>query len=265
MRVLIALLETIQILDVIDILVVAALFFSIFALLRETRSSVALRGLIWILIVSFVMFFIAKLLNLVAVALIFERFWIIIVLVFLIVFQNEFKKALTEVGQIKFFRRFLSGTSEFLTELVIAVEHFSENKVGALIAFERKNPLKVYSDTGIQLNALVSSELLRTIFATNTPLHDGAIVIRDGIIVSAGCILPLTSDTELNKELGTRHRAGIGLTEETDAVVLIVSEETGIISVAVHGKLSRREDPEKLKEKLIELLELSGEGKGNAN
>lgn len=255
----ITLLQTIQIGDVIDIIIVGALFFGLFALLRETRSSVALRGLIGILLLSFVFFFVAKVFSLVALTLIFERFWVIVILVFLIVFQNEFKKALTEIGQIKFFRRFFTGSAEFLDEVIRAVEIFSERKIGALIVFERKNPLKVYSDTGIKIDSLVTSELLRTIFATNTPLHDGAIIIRDDRIIAAGCILPLTNDPNISKDLGTRHRAAIGLSEETDAVVIVVSEETGIISIAEHGGLTRRVVPDKLKENLIDYLGLKRE------
>ncbi len=258
------LLQTIQIVDVVDIVIVAILFYIIFALLRETRSSVALRGLIGILLLSFIMFFAAKIFNLVAVALIFERFWVVVMLVFLIVFQNEFKKALTEVGQIKFFRQFFTGGTEFLNEVCRSVVYFSENKVGALMVIEGRNPLKVYSDTGIKMDSLITSELLRTIFAINTPLHDGAVIIRDERIVAAGCILPLTSDPNINKELGTRHRAAIGLSEETDAAIIIVSEETGTISLAIHGKLSRRETPESLKEKIIKHLGLKSEVSTNA-
>ena len=265
MREFLSLIETMQISDVVDIIIVSALFFALFALLRETRSSVALRGLISILILSFMMFFLAKAANLVAVALIFERFWIIVVLVFLIVFQNEFKKALTEIGQLKIFRHFFSERGEFLEEALRAVEMLSEKKIGALIVFERRNPLRVYSDTGTKMDSLVSSELFRTIFAQNTPLHDGAIIMRDERILAAGCILPLSSDTSISKDLGTRHRAAIGLTEETDAIVIVVSEETGIISLAIHGKLHRSETSETLKPKLIELLDLTRETVENAS
>jgi diadenylate cyclase len=255
-----SLITSMQITDVIDILLVAGLFYLLFSLLKETRSAVALRGLIGVLLLSFLIFFIAKYAHLNAVATIFERFWVIGVLVFIIVFQNEFRKALTEVGQIKIFRHFfVSSSGRYCDEMVKAVGTMSSRKIGALIAIERRNSLKTYADTGTAIDSEISGEILRTIFSPYTPLHDGAVIVRNERIVAAGCILPLSDSAELSKELGTRHRAAVGLSEETDAVVIVVSEETGTISLAVHGKLTRGETAETLKQKLVGLLDIESE------
>jgi diadenylate cyclase len=259
MKELLAIIAGMQFSDVIDIVLVSVLFYFLFALLKETRSAVALRGLISIMILSFLGFFLAKVFNLSAVRLIFERFWIVILLVFLIVFQNEFKKALTDIGQLKVFRHFFHQSGVFLEEILKAIGIMSSRRIGALIAVERRNPLKAYADTGTAIDSAITSELVRTIFAHYTPLHDGAMIVRGDRIVAAGCILPLTNDPNLSKELGTRHRAAIGLSEETDAVVLVVSEETGSISVAVHGNLYRNQTLDSLRSQLQQLLGIESE------
>lgn len=245
--------------DVVDILMVATLFFMLFSLLRETRSYAALRGLMIILIGSFFFFFVAKFLKMSALTLIFERFWIIAVLVFLIVFQNEFRKALTDIGQIRLFRVLFHPSGQYLDEIIKAVMVMSARNVGALIAIERRNPLRAYAETGVKLDAAITAELLRTIFSPVTPLHDGAVIIRNEKIVAAGCILPLSINPTIGKDLGTRHRASLGLSEETDAVVICVSEETGIISMAVSGRLSRGETENTLRHKLESLLDIQSD------
>lgn len=259
MKELVGIIAGMQFTDVVDILLVSVLFYFLFALLKETRSAVALRGLISIMIVSFLVFFFAKVLNLSAVSMIFERFWIVVLLVFLIVFQNEFKKALTDIGQLKIFRHFFHQSGAFLEEILKAVGIMSSRRIGALLAIERRNPLKSYADTGTAVDSAITSELVRTIFAHYTPLHDGAMIVHGDRIVAAGCILPLTNDPNLSKELGTRHRAAIGLSEETDAVVLVVSEETGTISLAVHGNLYRNQTLDSLRSELQQLLDIESE------
>jgi len=136
--------------------------------------------------------------------------------------------------------------------------------VGALIAIERRNPLRVYAGTGTTLDASITEELIRTVFTHLTPLHDGAMIIRNGRIEAAGCILPLTDSLDLSRDLGTRHRAALGLSEETDAVVIVVSEETGTISLAFGGNLNRGQNSEKLREQLTTLLNLKSEEKESA-
>ncbi|KPL11238.1 hypothetical protein AMJ85_04080 [candidate division BRC1 bacterium SM23_51] len=247
--------------DVLDILVVAAIFYLLFRLLRETRSAVALRGLVSLLLFSFLVFFLAEVARLNAVTLIFRSFWIVVLLVFIVAFQHEFKRALTNVGQMRIFRVLFTQSGEFLDELIGAVGMMAKQRVGALIAVERLNSLKVYCDTGIPLDAVVTAEILRTVFTRPTPLHDGAVIVRGDRIVAASCILPLSNNPTLSKELGTRHRAAIGLSEETDAAVIVISEETGVVSLAFHGRLERRQTPESLRDALADLLEIRSEAK----
>jgi len=245
--------------DVLDILIVAAIFYLLFSTLRETRSAVALQGLVTLLLFSFLVYFLAEMAQLNAVILIFKSFWIVIVLVFIVAFQHEFKRALTSIGQMRVFRVFFTQSIEFLDELVQAVSMMAKQRMGAIIAIERINSLKVYGDTGIPMDALVTAETLRTIFTRPSPLHDGAVIIRSDRIVAASCILPLSNNPTLSKDLGTRHRAAVGLSEETDSAVITVSEETGIISLAFNGHLERRQTPESLREALAEQLRIRPE------
>ena len=249
-----ALISSIQLNDAVDILLVALLFYFLFSLLKGTHSAVALRGLISVLLISFLIYFFARLAQLSAITLLFRSFWLIAVLMFILLFQNELRRALTEVGQIKLFQHFFKQPSEFIEEIMKAVNIMSKRRVGSLIAIERQNPLKSFIDTGVEIDSAVTSELLRTIFSPFSPLHDGAIVVRNDRLIAAGCILPLSDDPTLSKELGTRHRAAIGLSEETDALVVIVSEETGTLSVAERGTLERGLSLEELRTRLIESL-----------
>lgn len=242
--------------DIIDILIVAAIFYLLFSMLRETRSAIALRGLISLLLFSFVVYFLAGLAKLNAVTLIFRSFWIVVLLVFIVAFQHEFKRALTNIGQTRVFRVFFTESVEFLDELIAGITTMAKQRVGALIAIERANSLKVYCDTGVPVDAIVTSEMLRTIFTRPSPLHDGAVVLRGERVIAASCILPLSNSPALSTELGTRHRAAVGLSEETDSAVIAVSEESGIISMAFNGRLERRMTPESLRAELAELLEI---------
>ena len=250
MRALLNLIKSMNVADGVDILAVAALFYFIFSLLRGTRSNTALRGMITLLLGSFVVYFVARVANLASLTMIFRNLWIVIVLVFVVVFQNEFRKALTDLGQLRVFRALFTPSGEHVNEIVKAVRVMSTRHVGAIVALERRNVLRPYADTGTPVDAVVQGELLRTIFTPYSPLHDGAVIVSGDRVVSAACILPLTSQTDLSKELGTRHRAAIGLSEETDAVVVVVSEETGTISLAINGRLERQLTPEDLKKRL---------------
>lgn len=252
-----------QLSDLVDILVVTGLIYVVLTVLRETRSQAAMLGLLGVVATGFMVYIIARLMQLTTTMLIFENFWIVIILFFLIVFQNDFRKALTDIGQMRAVRRLFSSGGAYIDELVAAARSFSRSKIGALICIERRNPLTIYANTGTTLEGRISNELLRTIFVTYSPLHDGAVIIRGDRILAAGCLLPLSARTDLGDDLGTRHRAGLGVSEETDAVVVIVSEETGIISLAAGGKLERNHTPESLREALAELLSLDrGEDNG---
>lgn len=250
---------TFRVTDALDILIIASLIYMVLRILRESRSFAAIRGMLAIVLSGLIIYILARTLHLVTTTLLFERFWIVIVLVFLIVFQNEFRKALTDFGQLRVFRRFFLHGGLHVEELTKAVRALSKQKTGALICIERRTPLRVYAETGTAIDAVISSELLRTLFMTYSPLHDGAVVVRGDRVMAAGCILPLSDSPALAKELGTRHRAAVGLSEETDAAVIVVSEETGVISLASGGKLERHHTHESLREALEDLVDVKRE------
>lgn len=244
--------------DVVDMLMVALLFFLVLGLIRESRSQVALRGLMIVLGAAFVFYLVTLVAELRAMSWLFEQLGFVLVLMYLIVFQSEFKKALTEYGRLPVFRVLFKQERAAIEEIIRATSRLSEKKVGALICLERRTSLRPYIETGTQLDATVSVELLRTIFAMYTPLHDGAVIIRNNRVAAAGCLLPLT-DEDLPRDLGTRHRAAVGLSEETDAVVVVVSEETGAVSIASDGNLERGVSGETLRQRLRDLFEITEE------
>lgn len=257
-------LRTMSLADAFDILLVAIPFYIMFALLREARSYYALWGLIWTLIGFLVIYLAARVWGLRATALIYERFWIIVVLLFLIIFQGELKKAVTDVGRMRIFRVLFPQETHVVEEVIEAVQHMAEKHIGAIIAFERGNTLAPYQGTGTILDARASSEMIQTIFSPKSPLHDGALIIHGERLVAGSCILPLAERENLARDLGTRHRAAIGLTEETDALVVVVSEETGQISLAENGEIERNLKAEDLRRRLRQELELQGDGREGA-
>jgi len=261
MREVFSLFATMDLADVVDILLVAGLFYFLFRLLKGARSQVALRGMITLLMLSFLMYFAARVVKLSAVAMIFENIWIVIVLVFIFIFQNEFKKALTDLGQLRVFRALFTQSGEYVNEIVQAVRVMSTRHVGALIVIERRNSLRYFAERGTPIDAVISEDLIRTIFTPYSALHDGAVIISGDRLVSAACVLPLSPTEDLSRELGTRHRAAVGLTEETDAVVVVVSEETGVVSLALNGVLERPLSPEELRRRLEAALDVSDEGR----
>jgi diadenylate cyclase len=248
--------------DLIDILVVSTGFYAVFAILRQGRSYTALRGLLAATFICLVIWVIAHIAGLVATARLLQQSLPLVIIFFVILFQAELKKALTDFGQTSIFRPFLQTPRVDTEEIIKALTRLAERRTGALIAIERRNSLAPYSEVGTVLDSQVSAELIRTIFAINTPLHDGAIIIRGSRIAAAGCLLPLSENPQLPKDFGTRHRAGIGLTEETDAVVLICSEETGIISIAANGTIERNQTADTLRTRLQQLLGAPEERRG---
>lgn len=252
-------LRNISVLNMVDIALVAVPFYAIFLVLREARSYIALWGIVSILLLSFAIYLVAKAADLQATALIYERFWIIVVLVFIIIFQGELKRAMTNIGRLRVFRAFFPQQSQVVAEIIRAVQLMSQRKIGSLIAIERSNSLKPYQATGTMLDATVSAEAIGAVFTPYSPLHDGALIINGDRMVAASCILPLSESPNLSSELGTRHRAAIGLSEETDALVVIVSEETGTISLAEEGKIERYLEPDDLRKRLKRELDLDVE------
>ncbi len=237
--------------DILDIAIVTFLFYKLFQLIRGTRAAQMFLGLIIIIAASFI----ADWLRLDALNWIISSLKTVWVVAFVIIFQPELRRVLAQLGQSRFVRYFMRPEHlVVLDEVVGAVRELSLRRIGALIVIAREASLRPYIDTGTRINAKVSKELLCTIFTPQTPLHDGACIIVREQIVAAGCILPLSENPMLPPALGMRHRAAVGLSEETDSIVVAVSEETGGISVAVRGNLRRKLDPEALREFLEELL-----------
>jgi len=235
--------------DIIDILLVSLVIYYVFLLLYETRAVQMLNGLLVILFFVFV----AKLFNLYTLTWILTALSAVWIIAFVIVFQPELRRALVELGQTRMFRGvFFKEHVQLYKEIRVAAETLAKKKTGALIVLERDINLKIFIDTGTKIDAETTSELLITIFNTKTPLHDGAVIIREGRIVAAGCILPLTQKEDLDKSYGMRHRAAIGISEETDAITIIVSEERKTISLAIGGKIT----PDINGETLLEILSL---------
>ena len=241
---------------ILEITFIWVLIYFMIRFLQGTRAVQVLTGLIILVIV----FNVAKILELSTINWVLTKLFAVGVLAFLILFQPELRRGLARIGQNTIFNPFLKkgGTVD---EVVEACQRMSKIKRGALIAIEREAGLKNYIESGIPLDAKISAELLTTIFATNTPTHDGAVVIEGDRIASAGSLFPLSQNPTLSRSLGTRHRAAIGLTEETDAVVVVVSEETGAISVSVYGKLTRDLDEEGLNRVLKSLFRPEERGK----
>lgn len=241
---------------ILEITFIWVLIYFMIRFLQGTRAVQVLTGLIILVIV----FNVAKILELSTINWVLTKLFAVGVLAFLILFQPELRRGLARIGQNTIFNPFLKkgGTVD---EVVEACQRMSKIKRGALIAIEREAGLKNYIESGIPLDAKISAELLATIFATNTPTHDGAVVIEGDRIASAGSLFPLSQNPTLSRSLGTRHRAAIGLTEETDAVVVVVSEETGAISVSVYGKLTRDLDEEGLNRVLKSLFRPEERGK----
>lgn len=244
--------------DVLDIAVVAFLFYVLLFLLKQTRSSSATRGVVGVIFSSVALYAFARWLGLTATSTLFERFWLVIALAVLIIFQNEFRKALLDISRRSLVRRF-SRNAIPMDEVLKAVKQLSRLKEGAIICIERLDSLKIHVETGTAVDALISKELITCIFKNYSPLHDGAVMIRGDRISAAGCMLPLSDSPMLDSELGMRHRAAIGLSQQTDAVVIVVSEETGVISLAVDAKFERHHTPESLKEAIQELMNVEEE------
>lgn len=238
--------------DIADMTIVAFVFYKLYMLIRETRAEQLIKGILVLLIATQV----SEWLQLHVINWILRNTMTVGVIAVLIVFQPELRRGLEYIGRTKFLTKSIVDIEEeeiknTVDELVEAVGSLSRQKIGALIVIERETGLSEVVETGTQIGGKISSGLLINIFIPNTPLHDGAIVIRKNKILAAGCLLPLTDNPNISKALGTRHRAGIGMTERSDAMVIIVSEETGGISIAENGKLKRFLDTKKLSDLLL--------------
>src|SRR5437870_391722 len=237
---------------VLDILIVAAIIYQLLVFIKGTRAVQMALGLALIV----VFFYVSRWVRLETLSWIMTNILPYFVFGIIVIFQHEIRRALARFGQAPLFAGFSSNNrNEFYDEIVLAVTTLAAKQTGALIVIERDIGLKTYSESGIALDAALSYDLLVTIFNPSVPLHDGAVLVQNGRIAAAACFLPLTVKPRLSKELGTRHRAAIGVTEETDAVAIIVSEETGAISFAHDGEMERYLDPDTLRQRLRDAFE----------
>ena len=244
--------------DIIDIIIVAVVLYKVFTLIRETRAEQLIKGI-------FAIFVFEKIsgegwLELYTINWILRNTMTVGVIAILIVFQPELRRGLEYIGRSSFFTKsFLEikgeNISKTVDEIVEACASLSRQRIGALIVLERETGLNEVAQTGTMINGLVSSDLLINIFIPNTPLHDGAVIIKDDRIKAAACFLPLTDNMNISKELGTRHRAALGISERSDCLAIVVSEETGSISIAENGTLARHLDTKTLRQILMDMYE----------
>jgi uncharacterized protein (TIGR00159 family) len=237
--------------DVIDILIVAAVIYWIILLIRGTRSFQILIGLVLLIIALLV----SQLGRLLTLHWILNNFLSSIILIIVVIFQHDIRRALSTVGKNPFFFEPSSPHgAPIVEEIIDAALSMARRRTGALIVLEREAEVDKHVEVGVPIGATVTKELITTIFSPPSPLHDGAILIQGGTLTSARCFLPLTANPRLVKTLGARHRAALGLTEETDAVVIVVSEEKGVISLAIAGKLTRNLDASGIRRVLFNIF-----------
>lgn len=239
-------LSTIGPLDILDILIVAIILYKVYEMLQDTRAITLVKGLLVLLGITLV----CNWMELHVISWLLQKTVTLIFVALPIVFQPELRRALEHLGQGRFLGNAALLDDEqarsVVHELVRAVRTLASTKTGALLVIERNMGLNDISATGIQIDGLITAEFLLNVFIPNTPLHDGAAVIRGNRLLAAGCLLPLTENRSLSTELGTRHRAAIGLSEQCDALIVVVSEETGTISIAENGHIMRHLDKETL-------------------
>lgn len=252
--------------DIIEMLIIAFLIYHLVNWFRRTRAWTLVKGIA----VLIVLWMIASILELEVILWIFGNTIDVGIIALVIVFQPEFRRALEQLGQNSILSPIFDSkdklerfSDETIDELVRATFNLAKTKTGALIVIERDIPLNEYSKTGISLDALISSQLIINIFEMNTPLHDGAVLLKGNRIIAATSYLPLSDDVSLSKDLGTRHRAAVGISEATDSLTIVVSEETGKVSVAVKGTLIRNVDSDYLRNRLI-ILQNKIEEKGKS-
>lgn len=253
--------------DVLEIVIIAFVLYHIILWVRKTRAWTLIKGIALLILCYLIAYF----LNMNVILWLFNKTFAIGITALAVVFQPELRKALEELGRKNIVTSLIPFddskdkaerfSDRSINEIVKATVELAKVKTGALIILEKDISLAEYERTGINIDSAISSQLLINIFEHNTPLHDGAVIVRNDRIVSATCYLPLSDNLGLSKELGTRHRAGVGISEVSDSTTIIVSEETGKISVAVRGKLLRNVDGELLKKKLGELQGKNNEGK----
>jgi diadenylate cyclase len=230
----------------LDIFLVAVLIYQVLVMIRGTRAAPMLVGLV----VVAAMFYLARIGALITLNWVVSRVLPYIVFALIVVFQSEIRHVLADLGRRLTFLHSAEAASDVYDDIVLAANLFSQHQTGALVVIERRIGLRTHIESGVPLDARLSYDLLATIFRPSAPLHDGAVIVQKDRIAAAACFLPLSMNPLLSTQLGTRHRAGIGITEETDAIAVIVSEETGAISLAIGGKIERDLSVDQLRERL---------------
>jgi diadenylate cyclase len=237
--------------DALDIILVSVILYKMIMMVRGTIAARMLAGVAVLLFILFI----ANTMQLYTIGWIIHSFWTQVVIAIIILFQPEIRKALAQMGESSFLQGFTSAEElKCLDEIVKASMALSSRKIGGLIVIEREVSLKEYVEIGTQLDAKTSRDLLLSIFHPSSPIHDGAVVVKGNRLLAAGCFLPIKLGTAVNKAYGTRHRAGIAISDETDAVAIIVSEETGAVSLAIDGKVHSPLDMSKLREMLTDFF-----------
>lgn len=239
----------------VDVILMSIIVYRLLLIIKGTKAAHMLIGLGLLLIASLL----SRYFELYTVDWMIQSFWAQIVIAIIILFQPEIRRALAQMGEAQIFKNLTSAEElKSLDEIVRATVALANKKIGALIAIERDTSLKDFVEMGTPLDAKVTKEILLSIFHPTSPIHDGAVVIKGNRIVAAGCFLPITMGPDISKSLGTRHRAGLGLSEETDAVIVVVSEETGMVSMATHGKFDTHLDMGTLRDILTDLFTAKG-------
>jgi len=248
---LLALLRVFKWQDILDIVVVSVIIYQLLLLIKGTRAVQLIKGLFVLLLISVL----SGTLGLTTLTWMLDQVWTMLVVALPVVFQPELRRALEQIGRGKFITMHSNTLTaedykKLIEELIRCTQVLSQSRIGALIVIEKETGIQEFVETGVKIDGVVSSEFLVNIFIPKSPLHDGAVIIRENRVAAAGCFLPLAQDTELQKDLGTRHRAALGISEVSDALVIIVSEETGVISTAKNGKLTRYLDEKSLRDLL---------------
>ena len=238
--------------DLLDIAVVSFLIYEFLKLIRGTRAVQMAVGSLFVV----GMFYVSQLAPLQTLNWLIRNALVYVAFAAIVIFQSDIRRALAHFGQAPFFRYFNRqlAADETIEEVVVATSMLAQQKVGAIIVLEREIGLRNYIESGIPLDATLTYDLLATIFRPGSPLHDGAVILQEGRVAAAACFLPLTVNPRLSRELGTRHRAAIGLTEESDAAAIVVSEESGFISIALDGEIERALSPDDLRHRLRDLI-----------
>jgi diadenylate cyclase len=241
--------------DALDIVLIAALIYRVLTLFRGTRAVQITIGLGVLAAAAMGV----RALELTSLGWLLDHFWSFWVVALIVVFQPELRRALAWIGQGSVLQRLIGDSAQgarVANEVVQAIESLASRRIGALVVLERATGLRQYAELGVALDALVSADLLMSVFLPYSPLHDGAVFIQGERVVAAGCFLPLSRNMQIGRALGTRHRAALGIAEETDAIALVASEETGRLSLAVAGRIEAIEDTDALRRRLDELMGL---------